>query len=125
MAKILIVDDAKFMRTTLAAILTENNYEIVGEAHNGEEAINLYKQTNPDLVTMDITMPVMNGIDAIKAIMKIDPQANIVVCSAMGQQKIVVEAIELGARDFIVKPFDNQRVLDTISNVLHRNEATK
>ncbi|GGA62250.1 response regulator [Ornithinibacillus halotolerans] len=118
MARILIVDDAKFMRTTLHAILTKDNHEIVGEAENGKEAISTYLKTNPDLVIMDITMPIMNGIDAIKEIIKINSQTKIIVCSAMGQQKVVVEAIESGAKDFIVKPFDEQRVLETINRVL-------
>ncbi|WP_188455611.1 response regulator [Virgibacillus oceani] len=122
MAKILVVDDAKFMRVTLASILKRENHEIIGEAKDGAEAAELYQQVKPDLVTMDITMPVMNGIDAIKEIMKYDEKATIVVCSAMGQQKVVVEAIELGAKDFIVKPFDENRVLETINRVLHKIE---
>lgn len=121
MARILIVDDAAFMRTTLSSILEKDNFEIVGTAENGEEAVALYKQEQPDLTTMDITMPVMNGIDAIKEIYAYDPQAKIVVCSAMGQQKVVVEAIDAGAKDFIVKPFDESRVLETIRNVLEAN----
>ncbi|WP_096269796.1 response regulator [Paucisalibacillus globulus] len=118
MAKILIVDDAKFMRTTLQTILTKSNHEIVGEAENGEIAVSLYKKNKPDLVIMDITMPVMNGIEAIKKIKEFDVNALIVVCSAMGHQKVVVEAIELGAKDFIVKPFDEQRVLETVERTL-------
>ncbi|MEN2766347.1 response regulator [Ornithinibacillus xuwenensis] len=118
MARILVVDDAKFMRATLTAILTKDNHEIVGEAENGEEAVSLYKKTQPELVIMDITMPVMNGIDAIKAIREYDSNAQVVVCSAMGHQKIVVDAIEIGAKDFIVKPFDEHRVLETVGRVL-------
>lgn len=118
MARILIVDDAKFMRTTMQAILTKDNHEIVGEAENGVEAVSLYKEKNPDLVIMDITMPVMNGIDAIKEIMKHDENAQIIVCSAMGHQKVVVDAIELGAKEFIVKPFDEHRVLEAVGRVL-------
>ncbi|WP_047981176.1 response regulator [Ornithinibacillus contaminans] len=118
MAKVLIVDDAKFMRATLVSILTKDHHEIVGEAENGQEAVTLYKQTQPDLVIMDITMPVMNGIDATKEIMEYDPNAHVVVCSAMGHQKIVVDAIEIGAKDFIVKPFDEHRVLETVGRVL-------
>lgn len=123
MTNVLIVDDAKFMRVTLSTMLKNGNYEIAGEAENGEEAIKLYKELNPDIVTMDITMPVMNGIEAIKAIKKFDPHAEIVVCSAMGQQKVVVEAIESGASDFISKPFDENRVIETIRRVLHKNES--
>lgn len=119
MTKILVVDDAKFMRATLSTMLQLENYEVVGEAENGEEAIEQYKSLKPDIVTMDITMPVMNGIDAIKAIIAYDPKAKIIVCSAMGQQKVVVEAIEMGASDFIIKPFDENRVIETIENVLH------
>jgi two-component system, chemotaxis family, chemotaxis protein CheY len=118
MARILLVDDAKFMRTTLQAILTKDNHEIVGEAENGKEAISLFTKTNPDLIIMDITMPIMNGIDAIREIMKVDPNSLVIVCSAMGHQKVVVEAIELGAKDFIVKPFDEHRVLETVNRVL-------
>jgi two-component system chemotaxis response regulator CheY len=119
MAKILIADDAKFMRLTLQTMLSKNTHEIIGEAVNGEEAIKLFKELRPELITMDITMPVVNGIDAIKEIMRLDPDANIIVCSAMGQQKVVVEAIEAGAKDFIVKPFDERNVLATISRVLN------
>ncbi|RLL45416.1 response regulator [Oceanobacillus piezotolerans] len=118
MARILIVDDAKFMRVTLASMLEKENHEVIGEAINGEEAILLYKQLSPDIVTMDITMPVMNGVDALKTIMEMDPSAKVIVCSAMGQQKVIVEAIEAGAKDFIVKPFDEQRVLKTIEYIL-------
>lgn len=118
MANILIVDDAKFMRMTLSNILRKANHEIVGEAANGRDAIELYRETMPDLVTMDITMPEMSGIEAVKEIKKEFPQAKIIMCSAMGQQKMVVEAIEAGAKDFIVKPFDEHRVLDAIHRVL-------
>ncbi|QKY69114.1 response regulator [Lentibacillus sp. CBA3610] len=119
MARILVVDDANFMRVTLGAILKKQTHDVIAEAKDGEEAIRLYHEIRPDLVTMDITMPVMNGINAITEIIKTDPQAKIVVCSAMGQQKVVVEAIEKGAKDFIVKPFDENRVLEAINHVLH------
>ena len=118
MARTLIVDDAKFMRMTLSNILTGSNHEIVGEAENGKEAVRLYRELDPDLVTMDITMPEMSGLDAVKEIKEEFPQAKIIMCSAMGQQKMVVEAIEAGAKDFIVKPFDDTRVLDAINRVL-------
>ncbi len=114
MKSVLIVDDAAFMRLNLKNIL-KDDYEILGEAENGKEAVEMYKEKEPDIVTMDITMPVMDGIEAIKAILDIDPDANIVVCSAMGQQKIVIQAIELGAQDFIVKPFKKDRVKEAIS----------
>jgi|SRR5690625_2532573 len=119
MARILVVDDAKFMRVKLSTLLERQNHEIVGMAENGLEAVELYKSTRPDLVTMDITMPVMNGIDAIKAILEFDEQANIIVCSAMGQQKVVVEAIELGAKDFIVKPFNEVNIIETVNHILN------
>ena len=118
MARILVVDDAKFMRMTLSNILTKANHEVIGEGENGEEAIRLYRELKPDLVTMDITMPVLSGLDAVKEIKKEDPTAKVIMCSAMGQQKMVVEAIEAGAKDFIVKPFDESRVIDAVSRVL-------
>ncbi|MFD0049457.1 response regulator [Actinomycetes bacterium NPDC127524] len=118
MARILIVDDAKFMRITLSNILTKADHEIIGEGENGREAVNLYRELHPDLVTMDITMPVMSGLDAVKEIKSEFPDAKVIMCSAMGQQKMVVEAIEAGAKDFIVKPFDENRVVEAISRVL-------
>jgi two-component system chemotaxis response regulator CheY len=117
-ARVLIVDDAKFMRTTLTNILVKAGHEIVGEAENGKMAVSLYRTTQPDLVTMDITMPEMSGLKATQIIKGEFPDAKIIMCSAMGQQKMVVEAIETGAKDFIVKPFDENRVLDTINRVL-------
>jgi two-component system, chemotaxis family, chemotaxis protein CheY len=118
MARILIVDDAKFMRLTLTSILKKAEHEIVGEAENGREAIELYRELKPELVTMDITMPEMSGLEAMKEIKQEFPDAKVVMCSAMGQQKMVVEAIEAGAKDFIVKPFDEGRVLDAVNRVL-------
>lgn len=118
MARILIVDDAKFMRITLTTILKKADHEIVGEAENGREAVELYRELKPDLVTMDITMPEMSGLDAVKEIKKDFKDAKIIMCSAMGQQKMVVDAIEAGAKDFIVKPFDDSQVVDSVSRVL-------
>ena len=118
MANILIVDDAKFMRLTLAAILKKGNHHIVGEAESGKEAIELYEKYKPDLVTMDVTMPVMSGIEATKIIKNKYPDAKIIMCSAMGQQKIVRESIQAGAKDFIIKPFEESRVMDAINRVL-------
>ncbi len=118
MPKILIADDAAFMRMMLKDILSQGGYEIVGEAANGSEAVELYQQTKPDLVTMDITMPVMDGITALKGIMAADPQAKIVMCSAMGQQAMVIESIQAGAKDFIVKPFQPQRVLEAVKKLI-------
>lgn len=119
MAKILVVDDANFLRTALTSILKKKNHEIVGEAENGKEAVRLYQELEPDIVTMDITMPVMNGIEAMKKIIELDSKASVIMCSAMEQQKVVFEAIELGAKDFIVKPFDDNRVHDTIERVIY------
>ncbi len=119
MAKILVVDDANFLRTALTSILKKKNHEIVGEAENGKEAVRLYQELEPDIVTMDITMPVMNGIEAMKKIIELDSKASVIMCSAMEQQKVVFEAIELGAKDFIVKPFDDNRVHDTFERVIY------
>ncbi|MHC6179275.1 response regulator [Clostridium sp. JNZ X4-2] len=117
MAKILIVDDAAFMRMMIKDILEKNGFEIVGEANNGIKAVELYKKEKPDVVTMDITMPDMDGIEAVKAIKALDPAAKIIMCSAMGQQTMVMDAIKAGARDFIVKPFQPDRVLEAINKV--------
>jgi len=116
--RILIVDDAAFMRMMVKDILTKNGYDVVGEAENGEIAIEKYKELNPDLVTMDITMPEMDGISAVKEIKKINPKAKIIMCSAMGQQAMVVDAIQAGAKDFIVKPFQPDRVIEAVSKAL-------
>lgn len=118
MAKVLIVDDAAFMRMMIKDILEKNGFEIVGEANNGLKAVELYKAENPDVVTMDITMPDMDGIEAVKAIKAFDPEAKIIMCSAMGQQTMVMDAIRSGAKDFIVKPFQADRVLEAIRKVL-------
>lgn len=118
MAKVVVVDDAKFMRMTLSNILSKANHDIIGEGENGKTAIELYRMLKPDLIIMDITMPIMSGLDAVKEIKKEYPSAKIIMCSAMGQQKMVVEAIEAGAKDFIVKPFDEGRVIDAINRVL-------
>lgn len=116
--RILIVDDAAFMRMMIKDILSKNGYEVVGEAENGLKAVERYKELTPDLVLMDITMPEMNGIDAVKNIKAIDPSAKIVMCSAMGQQAMVIESIQAGARDFIVKPFQADRVLEAVRKVV-------
>lgn len=118
MASVLIVDDAAFMRMMIKDILTKNNYEIAGEATNGVEAVEKYKETKPDLVTMDITMPEKDGIQALREIKQIDPNAKVVMCSAMGQQAMVIDAIQSGAKDFIVKPFQADRVLEALRKVL-------
>lgn len=116
--RVLIVDDAAFMRMMIKDILSKNGYEVAGEAENGLKAVEKYKELTPDLVLMDITMPEMNGIDAVKNIKALDPGAKIVMCSAMGQQAMVIESIQAGARDFIVKPFQADRVLEAVRKVV-------
>lgn len=116
---VMIVDDAAFMRMKLKDILEKNGYTVVAEAQNGIEAVEKYKAEKPNLVTMDITMPEMDGVEALKEIKAFDPNAKILMCSAMGQQSMVMDAIRAGAVDFIVKPFDTERVihaLDKVSN---------
>lgn len=115
--RILITDDALFMRVTLKNILTQNGYEVVGEASNGAEAVEMYKTLKPDIVTMDITMPEKDGIQALKEIRSFDCNANVVMCTAMGQKNMVVEAIQSGAKDFIVKPFQPERVLEAVGKL--------
>jgi two-component system, chemotaxis family, chemotaxis protein CheY len=116
--RILVVDDAAFMRMMLSDLLTKGGFEVVGQAENGAVAVAKYKELQPDLVTMDITMPEMDGIQAVKQIRAFDPKARIVMCSAMGQQNMVMDAIQSGARDFIVKPFDPTRVTQAVSKAL-------
>ena len=116
--RILIVDDAAFMRMMIKDILTKNGYEIVGEAQDGAQAVEKYKELEPDLVTMDITMPEMDGITALKEIKSVNPDATVIMCSAMGQQAMVIDAIQAGAKDFIVKPFQADRVLEAIQKAL-------
>lgn len=120
--KVMIVDDAAFMRMKLKDILEKNGYSVVGEAQNGVEAVEMYNTVNPDIVTMDITMPEMDGVEALKQIKGKDPQATIVMCSAMGQQGMVMDAIRSGAVDFIVKPFDTNRVIESLDKVSGRAE---
>ena len=115
MAKnILICDDAAFMRMMIKDILTKNGYNVVGEAENGLKAVEKYSETKPDLVLMDITMPEMDGIQALKKIKEQDPGATVIMCSAMGQQAMVIESIQAGAKDFIVKPFQADRVIEAV-----------
>ncbi|HUH11942.1 MAG TPA: response regulator [Longimicrobiales bacterium] len=115
---VLICDDALFMRTMLGNILKQAGFEVVGEAENGVQAVERYHELKPDLVTMDIVMPEKGGIDAVRDIVKEDPSARILMCSAMGQQGLVVEAIQAGAKDFVVKPFQPSRVLEAVQRVL-------
>jgi two-component system chemotaxis response regulator CheY len=116
--RILIVDDAIFMRKMIGDILKKEGYEICGEAENGIEAIKKYKELKPDLVTMDIIMPDMSGIDAVQEIVNFDGNAKILMVSAMGQQSLVVEAIQKGAKDYVIKPFQPSRVLEAVERVL-------
>ena len=119
MAKnILICDDAAFMRMMIKDILTKNGYNVVGEAENGAKAVEKYQELKPDLVLMDITMPEMDGIQALKAIKAANPSATVIMCSAMGQQAMVIESIQSGAKDFIVKPFQQDRVLEAVRKVV-------
>lgn len=116
--KILICDDAAFMRMMIKDILTKSGYEIAGEAENGKVAVEKYQETKPDLVLMDITMPEMDGIQALKKIKEMDPGATVVMCSAMGQQAMVIESIQTGAKDFIVKPFQADRVVEAVKKAV-------
>ncbi|KAF1681316.1 response regulator [Bacillus mexicanus] len=118
MTRVLVVDDAKFMRVKIREILEKAKYIIAGEAEDGEQAADLYKKLRPDIVILDITMPVKNGIKALHDILAFDPKAKVIMCTAMRQQRIVTEAIELGAKDFIVKPFEETKVLEAVSRVM-------
>ncbi len=115
--KVLITDDTAFMRMTLRNVLEKNGFEVAGEAEDGQQAVDKYEAIKPDLVTMDITMPNMDGITAIKTIMQRDPNAKIVVVSAMGQKALVIEALNSGAKDFIVKPFQPDRIVEALQKV--------
>ncbi|MDF2984957.1 MAG: response regulator [Eubacterium sp.] len=117
MKKVLIVDDASFMRLSLRTMLEKNGFEVAGEAENGLEAIKLYKKLEPDIVTMDITMPELDGVQALKTILQLDPKAKIVILSAMGQEARVKEAIISGAKTFIVKPFKEEHLIQTLTKI--------
>ncbi len=116
--KVLVVDDAVFMRNMIKDIFSSDEFEVVGEAGNGVEAVEKYREIKPDLVTMDIVMPLKSGIEAVKEIMAIDSDARIIMCSALGQETLIMEAIEAGARDFIVKPFKAEKVLEVAKRVV-------
>lgn len=118
MKKVLIVDDANFMRLKISKILKDNGFQVVGEASNGRDGVTQYMELKPDIVTMDITMPEMSGIEALKAIRSFDNQAKIIMISAMGQEGLVLEAVMNGAKSFIVKPFKDEQVVDTIKKIL-------
>ena len=115
---VLICDDAIFMRTMIGDILTQNGHEVVGEAQNGTEAVEQYASLKPDVCTMDITMPEKDGITALKEIIELDPSAKVIMCSALGQESKVLESIKIGAKDFVVKPFQPSRVLEAVQRVL-------
>jgi two-component system, chemotaxis family, chemotaxis protein CheY len=119
LATVLITDDSMIMRMQLRKIVTELGHEVIGEAENGLVAIQKYKILKPQLVTMDITMPELGGIEAVKEIMKFDPNAKVLMCSAMGQQFLILDAIQAGAKDFIVKPFDATRVKQSLLSLLN------
>jgi two-component system chemotaxis response regulator CheY len=113
--RILLVDDATIIRMILKKILTEAGYEVVGEASTGAEGVRKYRELKPDLVTMDITMPEMSGIKALKVIREFDPEAKVVICSAMGQKALIIEAMQAGAINFISKPFEEEKVVETVN----------
>jgi two-component system, chemotaxis family, chemotaxis protein CheY len=115
--KVLVVDDASFMRTMLSDILKAEGFEIIGEAENGVDAVELYRELRPDVTTMDIVMPLKSGIDAVKEIIALDKDAKIVMCSALGQESLVTEAINAGAKDYIIKPFDPENVSAMVKKV--------
>ena len=115
---VLVCDDAIFMRTLVSDILQQAGFDVVGQAETGSQAVEQYKRLRPDLVTMDIVMPDLGGIDAVREITAFDPDAKVLMCSAMGQQALVVEAIQAGAKDFVVKPFQASRVLEAVQRVL-------
>ena len=118
MKRVMVCDDAAFMRMMIKDILVKNGYEIAVEAENGLKAVEQYPEAKPDLVLMDITMPEVDGIEAVRRIKALDPNANVIMCSAMGQQAMVIEAIQAGAKDFIVKPFQADRVLEAVRKVI-------
>jgi len=120
MARILVADDASFMRMMIREIVEDEGYEVVGEASDGSEALEKYRELHPDIVTMDIVMPLRSGIDAVRGIIEVDPSACIVMCSALGQESLVAESIKAGARDFIVKPFKPDAVLATLRSALEK-----
>lgn len=118
MARVLLVDDAAFMRMTIRKMIEAEGYTVAGEAGNGVEAVQKYMELQPDAVLLDITMPEMNGVDALKRIKEFDSKAKVIICSAMGQQAMVAEAIQSGAKDFVVKPFQKDRIIAALQRVL-------
>ena len=122
MARVLVADDASFMRQMIREIVEGEGYEVVGEASDGDEVVEQFKRLQPDVVTMDIVMPRKSGIDAVRGIMALDPSACVVMCSALGQETLVTEAIQAGAKDFIVKPFKPDAVIETLKKVLEKED---
>lgn len=122
MARVLVADDASFMRQMIREIVEAEGHEVVGEASDGDEVVEEFKRLQPDVVTMDIVMPRRSGIDAVKGIVDLDPGAKVVMCSALGQETLVQEAMQAGARDFIVKPFKPDAVIATLAKVLEKPE---
>jgi two-component system chemotaxis response regulator CheY len=120
MAKVLIVDDASFMRMTIRKMLEAHGHSVAAEAENGIEAVKKFIEYKPDVVLLDITMPEMNGVEALKRIKELDPNARVVICSAMGQQAMVAQAIQYGAKDFIVKPFEEDRLIAAVDKIMNR-----
>ena len=120
MASVLVVDDAAFMRMSIKRMLEANGYTMAGEAGSGIEAVQMYLQVKPDVVLLDITMPEMNGVEALKRLKVLDPNAKVIICTAIGQQAILAEAVENGASDFIVKPFEVDRLLAAIDKVMNK-----
>jgi len=118
MARVLVVDDAVFMRRMVGDALSKGGHEVVGEATNGQEAVQRFRELKPEVTTLDITMPEMDGISALKAILEVDPGARVIMCSALGQESKVLESIKAGARDFVVKPFQPDRVLEAVGKAL-------
>lgn len=118
MARVLVVDDAVFMRKMVSDALAKGGHEVVGEAANGQEAVSRFTELKPEVTTLDITMPEMDGISALKAILQVDPAARVIMCSALGQESKVLESIKAGARDFVVKPFQADRVIEAVGKAL-------
>jgi two-component system, chemotaxis family, chemotaxis protein CheY len=116
---VLVVDDSMFMRNIISEILEKNSIEVVGQATNGREAVDKYNLLRPDIVTMDLTMPDMKGIDAIRLIIEQDPNARIIVCSSMGQREFIREAIDAGAKGFVIKPFEEEDIVKEVTKVIH------
>jgi two-component system chemotaxis response regulator CheY len=120
MARVLVVDDAAFMRMTIKKMLEAHGHSVIAEAENGLEAVKKYIEAKPDVVLLDITMPEMNGVEALKRIKELEPGARVIICSAMGQQAMVAQAIQYGAKDFIVKPFEEDRLIAAVDKIMSR-----